>query len=33
MDDSILVVKTKKEAIELLEKIKNYLKIKKILTI
>ena len=28
MDDSILFVKTKKEAIELLEKIKNYLKIK-----
>ena len=28
MDDSVLFVKTKKEAIELLEKIKNYLKIK-----
>lgn len=28
MDDSILFVKTKKEAIELLEKIRNYLKIK-----
>ena len=31
MDDSILFVKTKKEAIELLEKIKNYLKIKKVI--